>query len=322
MRQLAAVLSFATFLVAQRGDAPTTALGGASGQGASSNSGRTARDPAMETEPELGTVAWQRNFAAALAQARDGKLPVFLLFQEIPGCATCTNFGANVLSHPLLVPAIEQCFVPVVVRNNVDGEEGAIRQRFAEPAWNNPVVRFLDGDGKDVLPRADGVFDVHPIAARMIQALEGLRRPVPGYLRIAHAESDPKTEHAVFTMHCFWEGEAELGNLEGVVRTRSGFVDGAEVVAVTFRPDVLPLAKLYELAQAKNCRPITGGTVGTAPASDQQHALGGTAYAKLTLTPMQRMKVHTAITQGKAPDDWLTPSQRAAARPPSAPTKK
>lgn len=276
----------------------------------------------MKTAPELGTVAWQRNFEAALGQAQAKQLPVFLLFQEIPGCATCTNFGADVLSHPLLVPAIEQCFVPVVVRNNVEGQEGALRQRFAEPAWNNPVVRFLAGDGKDVLPRADGVWDAHTIAARMIQTLERLHRPVPGYLRIAHAEGDPKTEQAVFAMHCFWEGEAVLGNLDGVVRTRSAFVDGAEVVAVTYRPAVLPLARLHELAQAKNCRPISGGAAKTAPASDQQHALGGTAYAKLALTPMQRMKVHAAITLGKAPDEWLTPSQLAAARPPSAPTER
>jgi hypothetical protein len=123
-------------------------------------------------------------------------------------------------------------------------------------------------------------------------------------------------------MHCFWEGEAVLGALDGVVRTQSAFVDGAEVVEVTFQPAVLSRAKLTELAQAKSCKPVVADTVKLAPVSDQQHALGGTAFAKLALTPMQRMKVHSALTLGTDPKVWLTPAQVAGLAAPTPSPKK
>lgn len=267
--------------------------------------------------PELGTVAWTRDFDAGLRRARETGAPAFVLFQEIPGCSTCTGFGKDVLGHVLLAPAIEECFVPIALRNNVGGAEGEVRERLREPAWNNPVVRFLDAGGKDLLPRRDGVWDAHGIAARMVDALLAAKKPVPGYLRIALAESDPATATAVFAMHCFWEGEAALGALDGVVRTRAAFAGGDEVVEVTFLPAVLSRGKLAELAQAKSCRPVARADK-DAPAGDQQHALGSTPYAQLALTPMQRTKVHAALTLGTDGKQWLTPAQVAAlARPAS-----
>ncbi len=271
-----------------------------------------AQTAAVNREPELGMVHWQRDFDAGLATAQQTGKPVFLLFQEIPGCDTCTGFGKHVLAHPLLVAAIEQCFVPIAVRNNVDGQEQVVREQFEEPAWNNPVVRFVDAAGKDVLPRKDGIWGAHGIASRMVATLQAQKRPVPGYLLVARDESDAKVEHAVFQMHCFWEGEAVLGALDGVIATRSAFVEGAEVVEVTFRPSVVTKAELSEAAQAKSCQPVTGGELKPAPASDQQHALGGTPYAKLELTPMQRTKVHSALTLGTDPKVWLLPAQVAA----------
>jgi hypothetical protein len=204
--------------------------------------------------------------------------------------------------------------VPIAVRNNVEGKESEVRERFREPAWNNPVVRFVDTAGKDLLPRQDGVWDAHGIASRMVAALLAAKQSVPGYLSIARDESDAKVERAVFEMHCFWEGEAVLGAIDGVVATRSAFVAGAEVVEVTFRPAVVTKAKLTALAQQKSCKPVTAGEVKPAPASDQQHALGGTPYAKLELTPMQRMKVHGALTLGTDSKVWLTPAQQKEAK--------
>jgi hypothetical protein len=273
-------------------------------------------------ERELGQVRWQRDFAAAEAEARSRSLPRFLLFQEIPGCSTCTDFAAQVLCHPLLVPAIEQCFVPVAVRNNVEGEEGRIRDAFGEPSWNNPVVRLLGPDGKDLLPRRDGVWDPHGISQRMIAALEQSKQSVPGYLRVAATESNPATATAVFQMHCFWEGEATLGALDGVVRTKSAFVGGAEVVEVTYLPAVLSKDALTKHAQAKSCQPVAAGNTKAAPASDQQHALLGTPFAKVALTPMQRTKVHAALTLGGDPLVWLTPAQIAATKGEAAPAKR
>src|SRR5262245_52917392 len=120
-----------------------------------------------QSPPELGRVHFGRNVDAALAQAASAKKPVFLLFQEIPGCATCKSFGAGPLTHPLLVESIETLFVPVVVHNNKGGEDAQALERFHEPAWNNPVVRWLDGAGRDLIPREDGVWSADEIAARM-----------------------------------------------------------------------------------------------------------------------------------------------------------
>ncbi|MFT7536421.1 MAG: hypothetical protein ACI85K_002375 [Hyphomicrobiaceae bacterium] len=268
--------------------------------------------PAGKAAPELGTVTWERDFDRALERAATTKRPVFLLFQEVPGCDTCTGFGKNVLSHPLLKDAIEHQFVPIVVRNNVKGTEEEIRERYNEPSWNNPVVRFVDAKGLDILPRKDRVWDAHGIATRMIATLKKNQQSVPGYLAIAAAETAPKTEKAVFEMHCYWEGEAHLGALDGVIKTTSAWVGKAEVVEVLYRPEVISKTKLTEAAQAKSCKPVTAETVRVAKASDQQHSLGGTPYAKLKLSPMQRTKMHADISQQRDPKRWLSPSQTTA----------
>ncbi len=44
------------------------------------------------------------------------------------------------------------------------------------------------------------------------------------------------TEKAVFSMYCYWTGEATVGKVPGVVRTRIGDFGGNEVVEVTYDP--------------------------------------------------------------------------------------
>lgn len=291
---------------------------------AQDHQGQKASGP-QGPKPELGTVTWRTiaskaDFTKSLAVAKKSQRPAFLLFQEIPGCDTCTGFGKNVLSHPLIKEAIETQFVPIVVRNNVKGAEDDIRKHFKEPSWNNPVVRFVNHNGDDILPRKDGVWDAHGIAVRMVATLIADKRPVPGFLEIAAAETAPKTDKAVFEMHCYWEGEAHLGAIDGVIKTTSAWVGKAEVVEVVFRPEVISKAKLTEAAQAKSCKPVSAKKVRVAKASDQQHSLGGTAYAKLNLTPMQRTKIHADLSNKRDAVRWLSPSQakalaKAKARP-------
>jgi Ser/Thr protein kinase RdoA (MazF antagonist) len=88
------------------------------------------------------------------------------------------------LSDPLLVRAIENEFIPVLVYNNrTGGMDGALMERYREPAWNYQVIRFLDGEGRDVIPRKDRVWTTGGVAARMIEALRAVDRPVPNYLK-------------------------------------------------------------------------------------------------------------------------------------------
>lgn len=78
-----------------------------------------------------------------------------------------------------MVAAIESNFVPLLIKNNVGGEDARLLKRFGEPAWNYQVVRFLDASAKDILPRKDRVWTTPTLAARMVGALKKQGREVP-----------------------------------------------------------------------------------------------------------------------------------------------
>ena len=131
----------------------------------------------------VGAVHWGRDLNQALQQSRETGRPVLVLFQEVPGCSGCQDFGRTVLTDPLIVTAVESEFLPVLVYNNRGGADRQLLERFAEPAWNYQVVRFLNADGRDILPRKDHIWTVRELATRMIWALQATGRPVPKYLQ-------------------------------------------------------------------------------------------------------------------------------------------
>jgi hypothetical protein len=137
---------------------------------------------ANENPIEVGSVHWGRDLDKAFTTSDETGRPVFVLFQEVPGCGGCQDFGRTVLTEPLIVQAIETEFLPVLVYNNRGGKDRELLERFNEPAWNFQVVRFLNADGRDIIPRKDRVWTIRELAARMIEALRAVNRPVPGYL--------------------------------------------------------------------------------------------------------------------------------------------
>jgi hypothetical protein len=46
----------------------------------------------LQNPEEVGKVTWGRDYEAALASAKTTGKPIFLLFQEVPGCAGCKQF--------------------------------------------------------------------------------------------------------------------------------------------------------------------------------------------------------------------------------------
>lgn len=97
--------------------------------------------------------------------------------------------------------AAETLFHPVVIRNNVGGYEKEILERYKEPTWNNPVMRFVDAGGKDVIPRKDRVWTTGGVLGRMALALEAAERPVPAWLSLGASETrGGDVETAVFAM--------------------------------------------------------------------------------------------------------------------------
>ncbi len=108
------------------------------------------------------------------------------------------------LSHPLIVEAITAHFTPVCVHNNSkDDADARLLQQFEEPAWNNPVVRILDGARRDLAPRNDKGWTAARLLAQMVTALEAAKRPVPDWLRLLRDEEQGRngeTARALFAM--------------------------------------------------------------------------------------------------------------------------
>jgi len=292
-------------------------------------------DPAEHVR-ELGRVKWQRDFDTAVLTASAEDRPIFLLFQEVPGCTRCVDFGELVLADPLLVEAIETEFVPVAILNNRGGADREVLDRFDEPAWNNPVVRFVDAGGRDLIPRADGVFSAAGISERMIASLEAAQRSVPPYLALAAAEARARfPRRATFETHCFWAGEGCLGDLPGVVGTTAAWLGGREAVEVRFDPHVVSYSDLLRAARARDCAHAvfargadeaqaaaevfgdavreTDAPIRRADEADQKRHLRASELAGLDLTPMQRTRVNAALANGTDPLRWLSPRQRAEA---------
>lgn len=287
-------------------------------------------DSAVEQSVEVGLVNWGRDLDAAFKLSEKTARPVLLLFQEVPGCAGCQKFGREVLSHPLIVEAIEDEFVPVVVCNNqASGRDAELLKRFKEPACNNQVIRFLNSDGKDIIKRQDGIWSINGIASRMISALNATKQRIPKYLQTVAASGDEANHaKAAFSMSCFWTGEYELGKIDGVVATEAGWLDGQEVTLVQYDKSQLSLSSLAKQAAGVRCANkvysddgkslgrLPGGKLeGYRPASDSDqnkqisrltalHSLPG-------LNEMQKTKINSLAPRNTEKAlQWLSPRQR------------
>ena len=291
--------------------------------------------PSQANPIEVGDVNWTRDYQAALSISRESGKPIFLFFQEVPGCIGCQNFGQQVLTYPLLIEAVEDEFVPVLVYNNrLTGMDAQLLKQFGEPSWNYQVIRFIDADQQDIIPRRDRVWELGGVAARMAEALEAVGRPVPKYLQAVAIEHD--REHlrtAVFAMSCFWTGEYQLGSIEGVVTTEAGFYQGREVTLVTYHQEQLALEDLIKEAAARRCAKsvyIESGSTPVesslkvkqfdrsgyrrAPSSDQKKQIQRwlAAHEELQLSQVQLTKINALMPDGReAASSWLSPRQLA-----------
>jgi len=267
---------------------------------------------------ETGTVRWSRDHDAALKQSAEQGKPVFVLFQEVPGCAGCKSFGKEVLSDSKLVGVIEQSFIPLLVYNN-QSEDANLLKRYNEPSWNYQVVRFLDGKGKDIIPRKDRVWDKRSLSQRMVKVLQQTGRPVPEELSMlsglqSSKSMAPDLKQAAISQYCFWTGERVIGAIDGVHETEAGFLNGREVTKVTYDPKIVSVEDIHRIA-AKN---RTGDQVFTeldgyrkAPAHDQKRQLQGTRFQKIKMSNAQATKVNAwARSNPQKAVEFLSPDQK------------
>ena len=262
---------------------------------------------------ELGKVSWYRDYDTALELAKQKDKPVLILFQEVPGCATCRNYGQDVLSNPLLVEAIEDQFVPLVIHNNKGGKDREVLNKYDEPSWNNPVVRIVDAQGKDVVRRVARNYSALGLYNAMEQALEKTYHPIPEYVRILGEELSATKSRSLkekyFSMYCFWTGEKELGATEGVLLTEAGFMKGREVVKVTYDEQKISETELETYALQHDFTPITKDHSYAWASNDEDYFLRRSVYRYLPLSDLQKTKINSALGKRQNAEKYLSPSQ-------------
>ncbi|GAA0443796.1 MULTISPECIES: VPGUxxT family thioredoxin-like (seleno)protein, type 2 [Sphingomonas] len=261
---------------------------------------------------ELGEVAWLRDFERGLVAASDQGKPILLLFQEVPGCSTCINFGQDVLTHPLMVELIADHFIPVAIFNNHPGKDAEILRRFGEPSWNNPVVRFLGPDGAELVPKLADRYDALGLHEKITAVLERLGSDLPGYFRLLGRDllvENSLAESAVYTTPCFWSGETSLAQHPAIVTTEAGWIDGEEVVRVDFDPRVASRSKLNSYARTEGFSPLEGALFNLD--GEPQFYLRKHAARHLPLTPAQRTQINLAVPYHMPIADLLSPQQNA-----------
>jgi len=282
---------------------------------------------------ELGKVNWLRDYEQALTKSAEEDKPVFILFQEVPGCSTCKNYGNNVLSHPFIVEAIEDEFIPLVIYNNKGGADGKVLKKYNEPTWNNPVVRVVDSKGENIVQRLNANYSQQGVTATIINALLKSNKIVPDYLHLFAEELDTKSgqlKESYVSMYCFWTGEKVIGDINGVAETEAGFMDGKEVVKFKYNPSLVSYDDILKTAGKAKCadsaytndkeehkaaEKITKRDVRKTKAyrSDKtpKYYLANTLYQYIPMSDYQSQKINVALGKGKTASDFLSPRQKA-----------
>lgn len=281
------------------------------------------------TPEELGDVNWNRSYETAIRKAKSKNKAVIILFQEVPGCATCRNYGNDLLTHPFIVEAIETYFVPLAIYNNKGGTDADVLRKFDEPSWNNPVARIIDPNSeKDITQRLNGKYDLASLVSFISNGIFESGQLIPEYLDLLYQETitvDVRETH--LSMYCFWSGEKNLGALDGVVTTNAGFMNGTEVVKVKYDASKVSEEKLISFAIEQRCADaiytndkreekvakkynIRTKNEGKFRADrEPKYYIYKSEYRHLPMTNLQALKVNTAISNHLSPVEYLSPRQ-------------
>lgn len=285
---------------------------------------------AQDNPVELGNVTWLRDYDTALKQAKKTDKDVFILFQEVPGCSTCRNYGNDLLTHPLIVEMIENEFVPLAIHNNKGGKDAEILNHYGEPSWNNPVARIVDSKGKDRINRIASTYTPEGLVKAMNTALLKRNNKIPGYAELLEQEFSSSTAEAVLGMYCFWSGEKHIGNLNGVISTEAGFMGGHEVVKIKYDPSITNATSISRSSKKVKCADLAftddrtekkelKKTLGqeTKPISsyrkdkEDKYYLSKSKYRYVPMTSSQATKINSYLAQGLDANHWLSPKQAA-----------
>jgi hypothetical protein len=182
------------------------------------------------------------------------------------------------------------------------------------------VDRFMDPDEHPLVPRIEGAHLVgHPVAvplmaAQLEAALLAAKKPVPLWLSARASDAigaagDTRPAEVTYAMGCFWEGEVQLGAIDGVTSTEPGFVDGREVVRVRYDAARVGRVVVDDLARARGYSAVKGAF--RSASGDDKKQIQNNALGRLPLGNAQRMHVNSAVGLGQDPGVWLSPLQLA-----------
>lgn len=277
---------------------------------------------------ELGKVKWLRDYDQAMIKAKQEGKPVLILFQEVPGCSTCRNYGHKVLSHPLIVELIETYFIPLCIYNNTSGHDKIILNRFKEPAWNNPVVRIIDSDANDLIKRINNAFDPYHLICQINAYLIKTGKKIPVYLQLLEEEllaNMHGLQTATLGMYCFWSGELEYGRIPGVIATRALYTGSGEAVEIKYDPLQISLKRLIEIGKQKHVADLlylesgekTDLDIKTTPLRstkmridpETKYYLFKSHYKSVPMTELQALKANSLIAEGQSCLSVLSPRQ-------------
>jgi len=282
---------------------------------------------------ELGKINWLRDYDTALAKSKEKGKPILILFQEVPGCSTCTKFGFGPLSDPFIVEAIEDNYIPLAIHNNKKGKDAEILKQFNEPAWNNPVVRIVNTNGRDLVRRMANRWTPSDLLATVVEGIKKSNKEVPAYLVLRQQElnGQENLKEANLAMYCFWTGEKEISKIQGVLSTEAGFMHGKEVVKVTYDANNVSLPTLvnqaakakcadavfvdddYDIASLRKATEINNVKRTGKYQRDKEvkYYLSKSDYKYIPMSPLQQAKVNAALGSKENPDQHLSPRQLA-----------
>lgn len=196
---------------------------------------------------------------------------------------------------------------------------------------HNPVLELFAPPGLNLSPAQLDDVNTSAGLARMVKTLAASHRAVPEYLRLVADEYAPKPRQtATFAVGCYWDGERDLGRLNGVLATRTGMIGHDEVVELDYDPAVMSYSDLVSTARRMSCfrsvyardgqqqreaaRVASGAVVRSDQPVDthnqqQFHLSMHPEYFYLPLTALQATKVNAALFAHEDPDQFLSPAQ-------------
>lgn len=283
---------------------------------------------------ELGQVNWLRDMEAAKAQSEKSGKPIFILFQEVPGCMTCQRFGSQVMSDKRIVESIESLFIPLCIYNNTGGKDRETLSSYNEPTWNNPVMRIVSEDG-NTIDRLAGQYSVEAVSKFLIEGLISTGREVPVFLALYSDAIEAESagiKYVFVATPCFWSGEIAMSDLDGVVSTEAGWMNGREVVKVGYNSKRTNYQHVLNHAVSKGClskvytenqteMKIAIDVVGTEKASsvgkysqdrDTKYYLQKSKFKGLDLEEIQKVKINACLTENRDCTVYLSPQQKQA----------